>query len=138
MDRRPVEEEIWTEFVAAPQSDEHSWRDMFSYDDHISRTINPLRPSKPTATILPHRFTLNFPPPTPLPQTQTLNTQVVRQPPHKMQPPLKMVPKSIPATALGNEGRKEGMLHQHLLMRMMSTDELSMKDERLMQYVCGI
>ena len=52
-----------------------------------------------------------------------------------------MMLKSVPATALGNEGRKEGrkgMLHQHLLMRMMSTDELSVKDETLMQYVCGI
>ena len=69
-------------FVAAPQSDEHSWRDMFSYDDHISRTINPLRPLKT------HRHK----PPTPLhynlatsnSSTSTSNSQH----PNKMQPPL--------------------------------------------------
>ena len=71
-------------FVAAPQSDEHSWRDMFSYDDHISRTINPLRPlkthrHKPPSPLHSNLATSN----SSLPQPQTLNTQVVRQPPTK-------------------------------------------------------
>lgn len=91
-------------FVAAPQSDEHSWRDMFSYDDHISRTISPLRPSKPTATNLPHRFPLTLPPPTPL----YLNLKLSTPQQNATSSQLKMMLKSVPATALGNEGRKVG------------------------------
>ena len=93
-------------------------------------------PSKPTATNLPHRFTLTLPPPTPLYLNLKLST-----PKSFANPPQNATFTQECSCNRPREWRKEGrkgMLHQHLLMRMMSTDELSVTDETLMQYVCGI